>query len=202
MSESMAVASAPPHVLLAEDAGPMLAVLPAAADIDLLMKLILESHLPELRRFARMLVNQPDIAEDMVQQTCLKAWIGRVAYDATRPARPWLVQILKNEVRQTLRRPQALTNVDDQTFDERWRIEPAVDQTIEILSLWRHLATLPDEQKRAIILVVALGLSYDEAANVSQCLPGTIKSRVNRGKQRLRQAMGINMPITDLKIAS
>ncbi len=164
---------------------------PGAEDAEARMTAILHAHMPALRRFARMLASQPDLAEDLVQQTCLKAWIARLAYDHSRPAGPWLFQIMKNEFRQTLRRPQPVTNVPETVFDGRTPDAEANNDVFEVLSLWRHLSMLPEDQRRAIVLVMAFGLTYEEAGLESQCLPGTVKSRVNRGKHRLRNAMGL-----------
>jgi RNA polymerase sigma-70 factor, ECF subfamily len=164
------------------------------AHVEARMTAILKENLPALRRFASMLARRADVAEDLVQQTCLRAWIARLVFDESRPARPWLFQIMKNEYLQMVRRVQPITNADEREFDQVGDNARTADQALDLLLLWKHLGALPDDQRRALILVVAVGMSYEEAAEAAKCSAGTIKSRVNRAKQKLREAMGVQLP--------
>ncbi len=157
------------------------------------MTLILESNLPALRRFARRLCVTPELTADIVQQTCLKAWMARSAFEPDRPALPWLFQIMKNEYLQTMRGTKPITNLDDATFDRHLQDLSHHDVTLDLLSLWKQLRLLPHDQREAVILVIGIGLSYEEAGALCDCFAGTIKSRVSRGKMKLREAMGIQL---------
>lgn len=159
-------------------------------DTDALMTDILERHFDELNRFALSLCGRQDLAADLVQQACLKAWAARQSYDSSLPSRPWLFRILKNEFLQIVRRPTPFTNVEDAMFEK----DPAGSRSdccaTDTLALWQSLSMLPDLQRHAVTLVVAMGFSYEEAAEICDCSTGTIKSRVNRGRRRMQQALG------------
>lgn len=151
---------------------------------------VLEKHFDDMTGLALSLCGRQDLAADVVQQTCLKAWAARNSYDQSLPAKPWLLRILKNEFLQIIRKPTPFTNVDEAVFEAGISVAQRAHCEAESLALWQCFSMLPDEQRLAVTLVVAMGFSYDEAAEFCDCSAGTIKSRVSRGKHRIRETLG------------
>jgi RNA polymerase sigma-70 factor, ECF subfamily len=143
----------------------------------------LERLIPELRAFARGLCRQPELADDLVQDTCLKAWQAIDSFDAGAPMRPWLFRILRNEFYQYSRRSWRSTPLD-QDVAENTLVAPAdMDAKIDFRILQAAMSSLPDVQREALILVVAAGYTYEEAGEICNCSPGTVKSRVSRARE-------------------
>lgn len=143
----------------------------------------LERLIPELRAFARGLCRERELADDMVQDTCLKAWQAVGTFEPGAPMRPWLFRILRNEYYQYTRRAWRSTSLD-QDFAENTLSAPAdLDARIDFRVLQAVMSSLPDVQREALILVVAAGYTYEEAGEICNCSPGTIKSRVSRARE-------------------
>lgn len=143
----------------------------------------LERLIPELRAFARSLCRERELADDMVQDTCLKAWQAVGTFEPGAPLRPWLFRILRNEYYQYTRRAWRSAPLD-QDFAENTLSAPAgLDARIDFRVLQAVMSSLPDVQREALILVVAAGYTYEEAGEICNCSPGTIKSRVSRARE-------------------
>lgn len=143
----------------------------------------LERLIPELRAFARSLCRERELADDLVQDTCLKAWQAIDSFDPGAPLRPWLFRILRNEFYQYSRRSWRSAPLD-QEFAENTLISPAdLDAKIDFKVLQAAMSDLPDVQREALILVVAAGYTYEEAGEICNCSPGTVKSRVSRARE-------------------
>jgi len=145
-------------------------------------------NLPRLERFARRLAGNKSLADDLVQDTVLRALLHADQFRPGTNLIAWLNAILRNAYRKDYRRQHL---IDWLIFEEQ--TEEGLDGGQE----W-HLRTaevkwlctmLPAEQREALLLVGANGFRYEDAALLAGCAAGTMKSRVSRGRARLRQAL-------------
>ena len=140
---------------------------------------------PHLRAFARGLCGRPDMADDLVQETMLKAWAAQERFEPGTSMRAWTFVILRNAYLTDMRRNRFRGEYDE-TVAERILTAPAgQEEPIHLSDLHRALLTLPAERREALLLVGAGGFSYEEAANICGCAIGTIKSRVGRARATL-----------------
>jgi len=140
---------------------------------------------PHLRAFARGLCGRPDMADDLVQETLLKAWAAQDRFEPGTSMRAWTFVILRNAYLTDMRRNRFRGEYDE-TVAERILTAPAgQEQPIHLSDIHRALLTLPPERREALLLVGAGGFSYEEAAQICGCAVGTIKSRVGRARAAL-----------------
>jgi RNA polymerase sigma-70 factor (ECF subfamily) len=145
--------------------------------------------IPALRAFAWSLSHNGSDADDLVQDTLIKAWTNRDKFEPGTNLRAWLFTILRNTYyTHVLRRRR---EIRDETGEYAGALKspPTQDWSVAMRSLQTALQQLPDEHREALILVGAAGLSYEEAAEICGCALGTIKSRVNRARARLLKIM-------------
>lgn len=154
---------------------------------DQAFKQELSELIPHLRAFARSLCGNPTAADDLAQEAMLKAWKARESYQAGTNLKAWAFTILRNlfysEKRRSWRRQQLDPEVAEATLVANDNPSSALD----LLALRNALVDLPDDQRDALILVGAGGLSYEEAAEICDCAVGTIKSRVSRARKTLME---------------
>jgi len=141
--------------------------------------------IPHLRAFGRSLSGSRDLADDLVQETLLKAWAARERFQAGTNMRAWTFIILRNLFLSQMRRARFKGEWDDFTADKLLAAPAGQDRQIDLADLQRGLMQLPQAQREALILVGAGGFAYEEAANICECAVGTIKSRVARGRAAL-----------------
>lgn len=146
----------------------------------------LESLLPELRAFARNLSKEPSLADDLVQDACLKAWSRIDQYDRNYPLRPWLFRILRNEFYQHKRKHWRDSGVDVEPLLNEMIVEDDQPHIFDAGRAIQALDVLSSEQRDAFILVVAAGFTYEEAGEICGCAAGTVKSRVSRARGTLQ----------------
>lgn len=140
---------------------------------------------PHLRAFARGLCGRPDLADDLVQETLLRAWAARDRFEPGTSIRAWTFTILRNAWFTEMRRNRFRADYDEKQAD-RLLISPAAQEgPLHLADLSRALLELPAERREALLLVGAGGFSYEEAAAICGCAVGTIKSRVGRGRAQL-----------------
>lgn len=149
------------------------------------------SVLPSLRAFAISLIGRHDQADDLVQDTIMKAWAKQEQFEMGTNMKAWLFTILRNELYSKLRKRGREVQDSDGLFTESLAQHPSQYGSLDMQDFRRALEKLPDEQREAIILVGASGFSYEEAAEICGCALGTIKSRVNRARQRLQDILQI-----------
>ena len=145
--------------------------------------------IPHLRAFGRSLSGNADTADDLVQETLLKAWAARHRFQAGTNMRAWTFIILRNLFLSQMRRARFKGEWDDFTAAKILAAPAGQDQQIELADLQRGLLELPQAQREALILVGAGGFAYEEAANICGCAVGTIKSRVARGRAALETVL-------------
>ncbi|WP_342974888.1 sigma-70 family RNA polymerase sigma factor [Henriciella sp. AS95] len=149
--------------------------------------------IPHLRAFARSLCGNATAADDLAQEAMLKAWKARASYQAGTNLKAWTFTILRNlfysEKRRSWRRQQLDPEVAEATLVSN--DDPSA--AIELLSLRNALDELPEDQREALILVGAGGLSYEETAEICGCAIGTIKSRVSRARKAVTEILEAKM---------
>jgi RNA polymerase sigma-70 factor (ECF subfamily) len=145
----------------------------------------LSAVIPQLRAFGRSLSGNRDMADDLVQETLLKAWAARDRFQAGTNIRAWTFIILRNLFLSQMRRSRFKGEWDELVADRLLSAPAGQDKQIELADLQRALLELPPAQREALILVGAGGFAYEEAATICDCAVGTIKSRVARGRAAL-----------------
>ena len=155
--------------------------------------------IPSLRAFAWSLCRNPADADDLVQETLTKAWTHRDKFQPGTNLRAWLFTILRNSWYTAVSKHRRETPDEDGKMAATLISAPSQDWSVELHQLQAALNRLPPEHREALVMVGAAGLSYEEAAVISGCALGTIKSRVNRARNRLAQIMGMDdeAPMTD-----
>ena len=158
-------------------------------------------HLPSLRAFAMSLTRNAATADDLVQDTIVKAWANLDSFEPGTNLRAWLFTILRNTY-YSLHRKRAREVADvDGAYAAQLSEKPEHDGHLAMSDFHAAFAQLPDDQREVLILVGASGFSYEEAAEMCDCAVGTIKSRANRGRKRLAELMhldaGDSMELTD-----
>ncbi len=145
----------------------------------------LVEHMPRLRAFARSLSSDPARADDLVQETMLKALDKRSSYAMGTNQRAWLFTILKNTFYSEIRRRRREVDIEDAPEPRVGGSTAAQEAAVALNELGDAVDGLPEEQRRAVLLVGAAGMSYEEAAERCGCAVGTIKSRVSRARNQL-----------------
>lgn len=148
--------------------------------------------LPSLRAFAISLIGRHDQADDLVQDTIMKAWAKQEQFEMGTNMKAWLFTILRNELYSKMRKRGREVQDSDGLFTENLAQHPSQYGSLDMQDFKKALEKLPDEQREAIILVGASGFSYEEAAEICGCALGTIKSRVNRARQRLQELLQVS----------
>jgi RNA polymerase sigma factor (sigma-70 family) len=149
----------------------------------------LAAVIPHLRAFGRSLSGNRDLADDLVQETLLKAWAARKRFQAGTNMRAWTFIILRNLFLSQMRRARFKGEWDEVTAARILSAPASQDRHIELGDMQRALLHLPQPQREALILVGAGGFAYEEAARICGCAVGTIKSRVARGRVALENLM-------------
>jgi RNA polymerase sigma-70 factor (ECF subfamily) len=147
---------------------------------------------PSLRAFAISLCGNVDRADDLVQETLLRAWANMGSFQPGTNMPAWLFTILRNLFRSEYRKRRREVEDVDGSYAETLTSLPEQDSRLEIVEFRDALKLLPSEQRESLILVGASGFSYEEAAQICGCAIGTIKSRVNRARSRLAEVLSID----------
>jgi RNA polymerase sigma-70 factor (ECF subfamily) len=146
---------------------------------------------PSLRAFAISLCGNVDRADDLVQETLLRAWANLNSFEPGTNMSAWLFTILRNLFRSEYRKRRREVPDGEGTYAETLKTQPEQASRVEFEEFRAALAKLPPDQREALVLVGASGFSYEEAASICGCAVGTIKSRVNRARTRLAELMSI-----------
>jgi RNA polymerase sigma-70 factor (ECF subfamily) len=155
------------------------------------LKADLIGTIPNLRAFAVSLCGNPDRADDLVQETLVKAWSHLGSFAEGTNLAAWLFTILRNIYYSEYRKRRREVSDSDGVMAARLATAPAQAGHMDFLDFRDALQKLPPDQREALILIGASGLSYEEAAGVCNCAVGTMKSRVNRARNRLIELLGI-----------
>lgn len=147
--------------------------------------------IPGLRAFAISLCRNADRADDLVQETLVKAWDKQSSFQPGTNLTAWLFTILRNEFYSQMRKRGREVQDSDGLMTARLAVPPAQHGMLDLDDFRTALDKLPQDQREAIILIGASGFSYEEAAEICGCAVGTIKSRVSRARTRLQELLQI-----------
>jgi len=150
------------------------------------------SAVPSLRAFAISLCGNVDRADDLVQETLLRALANIDSFQPGTNMAAWLFTILRNHFRSEYRKRRREVEDSEGRYADKLKSQPEQHGRVEFREFREALAQLPQDQREALILVGASGFSYEEAANICGCAIGTIKSRVNRARTRLAELLSID----------
>jgi RNA polymerase sigma-70 factor, ECF subfamily len=147
---------------------------------------------PNLRAFAISLCGSVDRADDLVQETLLRAIANIDSFQPGTNMSAWLFTILRNQFRSEYRkRRREVEDIDGRYFDSLKSL-PEQHSRVEFEDFRDALATLPSVQREALLLVGASGFSYEEAAAICETAVGTIKSRVHSARMQLSELLAID----------
>ena len=149
---------------------------------------------PHLRAFARGLCGRPDYADDLVQETLLKAWAARNSFQPGTSIRSWTFVILRNVYLSEARRNRFRGDYDPDMAEKLLSQPAGQEDGIHMGDLRNAMMRLSPERREALLLVGAGGFSYEEAADISKCAVGTMKSRVARARRSLEDMLGGQSP--------
>ena len=144
---------------------------------------------PSLRAFAISLCGNVDRADDLVQETLLRALANINSFQPGTNMSAWLFTILRNHFRSEYRKRRREVEDADGKYAATLAEQPHQGAHLDFQDLRAALARLPHDQREALLLVGASGFSYEQAADICGCAVGTIKSRVNRARTRLADLM-------------
>ena len=147
--------------------------------------------IPNLRAFAVSLCGNPDRADDLVQETLVKAWSNLSSFAEGTNLAAWLFTILRNIYYSEYRKRRREVSDSEGTIAARLATAPAQNGHMDFLDFRDALQKLPADQREALVLIGASGMSYEEAAGICNCAVGTMKSRVNRARNRLIELLSI-----------
>ena len=146
--------------------------------------------IPKLRAFALSLAAHADYADDLVQETLMKAWNHQNSFQEGTNIKAWLFTILRNEYFSQLRKRRRDVEDSDGDYAGSVMTPGGQESQLDMADLRIALQQLPDDQREAVVLVGASGFSYQEVADICHVPVGTVKSRVNRARNKLAVLLG------------
>jgi RNA polymerase sigma-70 factor, ECF subfamily len=147
--------------------------------------------LPALRTFALSLTGDVTRADDLVQETFVRAWTKWHHFTPGTNFTAWLFTILRNQLYSEIRKRKR--EVEDGEGVQAGKLTALADQedAITLKTVWERIGGLPAVQRQALLLVGAEGRTYEEAATLLGCQVGTVKSRVSRARALLVEQLGL-----------
>jgi RNA polymerase sigma-70 factor (ECF subfamily) len=146
---------------------------------------------PSLRAFAISLSGNVDRADDLVQETLVRAIENHDKFRPGTSLNAWLFTILRNLFHSEYRKRRREVEDPENLHVGRLASQPEQNGFMDMQDFRAALASIPPDQREALLLVGASGFSYDEAAHICGCAVGTIKSRVNRARVRLAELLSL-----------
>ena len=151
---------------------------------------LLVDEIPSLRRYAKVLCNDPDQADDLVQECLLRAISRRKLWLGHKGIRPWLFTIMHNLFINALRKP---THLYVENLSEDYVSRAVSDDHAEELSMLadfeKSFNMLTTEQREVLVLVGVEQLSYKRVAKITNVPVGTVMSRLARAREHLRKTL-------------
>ncbi|NOW46136.1 RNA polymerase sigma-70 factor (ECF subfamily) [Novosphingobium sp. SG751A] len=145
----------------------------------------LTAAIPHLRAFARTLCGNRDRADDLAQETLMKAWAARDRYVGGTSFRAWTFTILRHHYFGQLRRERFVGDYDESVAETILNTPGDQESQMEAADVLRALETLPDAQREVLILMAVGSVSYEEIAEICGVAVGTVKSRIARARAAL-----------------
>ena len=154
---------------------------------------LLEAEIPRLRRYARALVRDRDRADDLVQDTLMRALAKQHLWEPGTNLRAWLFTLMHNQRVNSVRRP-ARESVQLDTEEMSGSLIATTDPTAscQLRELENALARLRPEEREIILLVGLEGMRYDDTAQILGIPIGTVRSRLFRGREALRKLLDMD----------
>jgi RNA polymerase sigma-70 factor, ECF subfamily len=150
----------------------------------------LETQIPRLRRYARVLCRDPDRADELVQDCLYRAIRKSHLFQPDSNLRAWLFTILHNLYVNSVRRgARESINVPLEDVESVLMERPAQGGGLTLRDLGRAMTRLTEEQRQVLLLVGLEGMSYDEVASILGVPVGTVRSRLSRGREELRHML-------------
>jgi RNA polymerase sigma-70 factor (ECF subfamily) len=157
----------------------------AETDHDAAFQSAIVAIIPQLRAFARSLCRDATEAEDLAQEAVARAWVNRGRFEMGTNIKAWAFMILRNQFYSDKRRSWRNVPLDPDVAAQTLVAVDSPSGNLELDELRRAMSMIPDEQREALILIGAGGLSYEEASEICGVAIGTMKSRVSRARDRL-----------------
>lgn len=154
------------------------------------------THRDSLLAYGVSLTRRHNTAEDLVQETMIKAWKKQESFEPGTNMKAWLFTILRNEFYSQMRKRGREIQDTDGAFTERMSVHASQHGHMDMLDLNAAIALLPIDQQKAIMMVGASGFEYEEAAKKAGCAVGTMKSRVSRARTMLKKLLEDYEPST------
>ncbi len=151
----------------------------------------LTTHLAAMRAFAISLTRNVSTADDLVQESIVKAWTNIDKYKPGTNMRAWLFTILRNTFYSERRKRKREVEDPDGAFSASLVERPGHDARLAFGEFVKAFDTLSPEHREVLVLVGAEGFSYEEAAETMGVAVGTVKSRANRARARLAELLGL-----------
>lgn len=160
---------------------------------------LVRAHQEAVFRLAYLLLGDPDEAQDVAQETFLRAWKHLRRFDPTRPLRPWLLSIAanlaSNQRRSAGRYVSALIRAFRSEPASSAGVEEGSTRHMEANDLWKAVQQLSMSDQKIIYLRFFLELSVTETAEALNVAEGTVKSRLSRALERLRVIIRQDFPV-------
>jgi RNA polymerase sigma-70 factor (ECF subfamily) len=160
--------------------------------LDAAERVAMLQMIPALRAFAVSLTNSAEGADDLVQETLVRAMAHIDTFQTGTNMGAWLFTILRNLVFSQSRKKRRDVAYRLTCSQQSWKTHAEQHGKLELMQMREAMMRIPSEQREAIILVGASGFSYEEAAEVIGCAVGTVKSRVSRARERLVKLMQVD----------
>lgn len=149
----------------------------------------LPEHLPALRAFAISLTRNVAVADDLVQDTIVKAWTNFDKFTEGTNLRAWLFTILRNTFYSDKRKHRREVPDPEGVHAASLFVKPAHDGRMAFTDFSEAFDKLSPEHREVLILVGASGFAYEDAAVMMGVAVGTVKSRANRARARLAELL-------------
>ncbi len=150
---------------------------------------LLQTSIPHVRAYARSLTRNVDSADDLVQDTMVRAWSAREQFTMGTNFKAWVFTILRNRFLDQRRRDREVRERLDDIPDEKRVVAPSQEVVVQFDDMARAFWRLSPHHREILMLVGANGLSYEEAAVVIGCAVGTVRSRLSRARSELQSVL-------------
>lgn len=149
---------------------------------------LVRTLLPDLYRYATWLSRNPTVAEEVVQESLLRAWRSVDKLRDRSAARSWLLTIVRRETARWFQsQPDRALDADVVAGMEEALQTPAVDT--DVLDMRRAIARLPREYREPLVMQVLMGLKAQEIAEIMELKSGAVLTRLYRARKELREVL-------------
>ena len=149
------------------------------------------AQMPYLRAFAISLCGSHSLADDLVQDTLVKAWSHADSFQPNTNLRAWLVTILRNTYFSGYRKRSREVQDSDNLLAQQIPVKGGQESALTLADVQTALDKLAPEHKEILLMIGITELSYEEAAEICGVAIGTVKSRLNRARAKLAEHLGL-----------